>query len=69
MRQFQLIATRRNNKRIHTFEAENDRDAIGVASWRVMTLAYPNQEPWANGRIELVNEMGVILAEMGEKDE
>jgi len=67
MRRFQLIGTLGRNKRIHSFEAENDRDALGVAAWRVMSLAYPNREPWANGRIELVNEMGVVLAEMGEK--
>ena len=65
MRLFTLQATLRSTKRIHTFYAKNDADAIGVGALRVCTLAYPNAEPWASGHIELINDMGVILAEMG----
>lgn len=67
MRIFTITATLRQTKRIHTFEAQNDADAIGVAALKVLTLAYPNTEPWATGHIELVNDMGVVLAEMAAK--
>lgn len=67
MRLFTITATLGRTKRIHTFEAKNDADAMGVGALKVVTLAYPNCEPWASGHIELVNDMGVVLAEMGVK--
>ncbi len=67
MRLFTLKATLGQTKRFQTFEAKNDADAIGVGALRVVTLAYPNAEPWASGQIELINDMGVVLAEMGAK--
>lgn len=67
MRTFQLRGTLGKNQRVHTFESDNDREAIADGALRVLTLAYPNQEPWATGRIELINDMGVVLAEMGAK--
>jgi hypothetical protein len=67
MRLFTLKATLGQTKRFQTFEAKNDADAIGVGALRVLTLAYPNAEPWATGCIELFNQEGELLAEMGEK--
>ena len=67
MRIFTITATLGQTKRTHTFEAKNDADAIGAGAMKVVTLAYPNAEPWASGHIELVNDMGVVLAEMGVK--
>jgi hypothetical protein len=67
MRTFQLVGTLGRNKRVHTFTSDNDRDALADGALRVLTLAYPNVEPWATGRIELVNDMGIVLAEMGQK--
>lgn len=67
MRTFQLVGTLGKNKRVHTFTSDNDRDALADGALRVLTLAYPNVEPWATGRIELVNDMGIVLAEMGTK--
>ncbi len=67
MRTFQLRATSGKTRRIHTFHSVSDTEAIGDAAFRILSLAYPNQEPWATGRIELINDMGVVLREMGEK--
>lgn len=67
MREFQLRGTLGTTQRIHTFECDDDREAIADGAMRVMVLAYPNREPWATGRIELINDIGVVLAEMGEK--
>jgi hypothetical protein len=67
MRLFTLQATLGQIKKFQTFEAKNDADAMGVGAMRVLTLAYPNTEPWATVKIELINDMGVVLAEMGAK--
>lgn len=66
MRTFTLKATYKTTSRTHTFQASTDDDAIGVAAMRVVTLAYPNIQPWASGKIELINDMDVVLAEMAE---
>lgn len=68
MRTFTLRAYRANGTyATELFFADNDRDAIACGALTVMRKAYPNVEPWANGRIELINDMGVVLEEMGAK--
>jgi hypothetical protein len=64
-REFRLRATFRKNCKQQEFAAWTDTDAIGIAAMMVMRNAYPNVEPWASGQIELINDMDVIIAEMG----
>lgn len=66
MRAFVLRTTfggRTNSTRIY---ANSDTDAIGVSAVEIMDLAYRNPM-WAKGRIELINELGVVLKEMEAK--
>jgi hypothetical protein len=66
MRTFVLRATfggRTNSTRIY---ANSDTDAIGVSAVEIMDLAYRNTM-WAKGKIELINELGVVLREMDAK--
>lgn len=71
MRQFALMA--RNDDGVciaqHLFEAESDRDAVAVGALKVMKLAYPMVQPWCDAHIDLVNDLNVVLAEMGKKPE
>jgi hypothetical protein len=67
MREFVLTARNDTDSREWKFQSENDRTALVDATMYVMEFAYPNQEPWANGHIELINDLGVVLAEMESK--
>jgi len=68
MRSFTLRAKRANGTySTRVFLSSSDKEAIVSGAFMVMRLAYPNREPWANGQIELVNDLGVIIAEMGAK--
>jgi hypothetical protein len=67
-REFRLRATLGKNCRQEEFVAWTDTDAIGVGAMIVMRNAHPNVEPWASGHIELINDMDVIIAEMGAKE-
>lgn len=67
-REFTLRATLGENRKQEEFTAWTDTDAIGVGAMIVMRNAYPNVEPWATGQIELINDMDVIIAEMGAKE-
>lgn len=63
-----LIARNGTNEASKMFHSTDDRTAIGDAAMLIMKLAYPNQEPWASGHIELHNEIDVVLAEMKAKE-
>lgn len=68
MRTFVLRAYRANGSYASTtFLAEDDKRALIAGGIVVMGKAYPNVEPWANGKIDLINDMGVVLAEMGAR--
>jgi hypothetical protein len=71
MRQFALLARSDDGAYIaqHLFEAESDRDAVAVGALKVMKLAYPMVQPWCDGHIDLVNDLNVVIAEMGSKQE
>lgn len=71
MRQFALLARDVEGRIIaqHCFDAESDRDALAVGALKVMKLAYPMVQPWCDAHIDLVNDLNVVLAEMGEKPE
>lgn len=66
MRTFTLRAYRADGScRTANFLAEDDKRALIAGAMVVMSKAYPMREPWASGKIELINDLGVILAEMG----
>lgn len=68
MRTFTLRAYRANGTyATTTFLAEDDRRALIAGGIVVVRKAFPDREPWANGRIELINDMGVVLEEMGAR--
>jgi hypothetical protein len=67
MRTFILRATLSGRTNTVQIDAENDTNAIGVSAMRIISLASQNNSMWAKGHIELINDMGVVLAEMAAK--
>lgn len=78
MRHFWLRCFNDGRKWTHSFHAEDDHDAIAAGGLIVMKLAHFGNAgisdfarrkalDWADGRIELMNELGVIIKEMEAK--
>lgn len=66
MRVFTLRAYEGNGRyKTTTFLAEDDKRALIAGAIVVMRKAYPMREPWSSGKVELINDIGVVLAEMG----
>ena len=79
MRHFWLRCRHDDRRWTVSFHAKDDHDAIVVAEAKMRKLAnylvdglsefeYRQAWDWAHGRIELINEVGVIIKEMEAKD-
>lgn len=76
MRQFVLRATYRYQRRTWWFTAPDDRSAVSMGAEVVLGLAHdkavtPSADTrtvWAYGVIELINDLGVVLACMPAKE-
>ena len=51
-----------------TIDATDDADAILTATFRVLSLAYPNVALWARGAITLTDANGRVIQTMDAKD-
>lgn len=51
-----------------TIDATDDADAILTATFRVLSLAYPNVALWARGAITLADANGRVIQTMDAKD-
>jgi len=65
MPDYRLHAEHDGTSRDTQFWAENDLEAVGYATGRVLNLAY-SHEVWAKGRIELFNAHGAPVLLKGE---
>jgi len=65
---YKLTARLNGRRNSVTIYAADDADAILTATFRVMSLAYPNVELWARGAITLTDGKGRVIQTMDAKD-
>lgn len=69
MRPYYTLTAELNGRRNSiTIDAKDDADAILTATFRVLSLAYPNVELWARGAITLTASDGRVIQTMDAKD-
>ncbi len=80
MKHYWLRCHHQGRKWVHSYHANSDREAIDIGAEKMQKLAHQNQaglsdferrqvDDWHNGIVDVINEVGVVIAEMAVRDD